>query len=248
MRGFVSVTAAFLAASALAAGSPTAARANDDPAVPSTEAVATILYFSGADLWSSGNFVHGGLLWSPGGLAREGFTLKLLAGTGTYRYHSGAVGAEITGTQMLGSVMPGWRLVYDHFELTAYAGPDIQDHRLSPGDPGNRLQGTLAGVRVGADLWWEPLASTMLAGNISASTIGSGFSARLATGWRAFDAAWLGPEVQLLGDTSYRQYRLGAHISSFRTGAFEWSAGAGYQVDSDRRTGFYGRIGILTRR
>src|SRR4051794_32033978 len=37
-----------------------------------------VLMFSGYDLWRSGSFAHGGILWSPDGLAQEGFTLKLL--------------------------------------------------------------------------------------------------------------------------------------------------------------------------
>ena len=32
------------------------------------------LLFSGYDLWRNGGFGHGGVVWSPGGLEREGFT------------------------------------------------------------------------------------------------------------------------------------------------------------------------------
>ena len=39
---------------------------------------AQFLLFSGADLWRDGRFVHGGLLWSPGGLDNEGFTFQLV--------------------------------------------------------------------------------------------------------------------------------------------------------------------------
>ena len=54
------------------------ARAGDDGA--------QFLLFSGADLWRDGQFLHGGLLWSPGGLDREGFTLKAMISGGRYRY------------------------------------------------------------------------------------------------------------------------------------------------------------------
>jgi hypothetical protein len=47
--------------------------------------------FSGADLWRDGRFMHGGLLWSPGGIDREGFTLEAMVSGGTYRYASGAL-------------------------------------------------------------------------------------------------------------------------------------------------------------
>ena len=130
------------------------------------------LFFSGLDFWHAGAFIHGGLLWSPGGLYQDGFTFKLLAGTGTYRYLAGALGGiEVTGFNSLASVMPGWRFKAGKFELTAYGGLDLQDHRLSPHDPGSRLGGTHVGARIGADLWYEPLPAMMLAANVSVSSI-----------------------------------------------------------------------------
>ncbi len=61
---------------------------------------AQFLLFSGADLWRDGRFMHGGLLWSPGGLDREGFTLQAVISGGHYRYQSGALNnATVTGTE-----------------------------------------------------------------------------------------------------------------------------------------------------
>jgi hypothetical protein len=37
-----------------------------------------LLYFSGFDLWREGASSYGGVLWAPGGLNNDGFTLKLL--------------------------------------------------------------------------------------------------------------------------------------------------------------------------
>jgi hypothetical protein len=47
------------------------------------------LFFGGVDLWRYGDFLYGGGLWSPGGLDRDGFTLKLLLNSGRYRYFAG---------------------------------------------------------------------------------------------------------------------------------------------------------------
>jgi hypothetical protein len=38
------------------------------------------------------------------------------------------------------------------------------------------------------------------------------------------------------------------HVTAFKTGRFEWSAGFGEVWDTDHRSGLYGRIAILTRR
>jgi hypothetical protein len=203
------------------------------------------LLFSGFDLWRSGGFIHGGVLWSPGGLEREGFTLKLLTGGGDYRYQSR--GTEIRGESGLVSVMPGWRIKSGRLEITAVAGADLQVHRLTPDDPGNRTRGTHAGVRAGFDLWYQPSDEMMVAAGVSASTIGPNYWSRLATGWRIFDRIWVGPEAVALGGSNYQQLRLGIHATSFKTGPLEWSAGVGYTRDSDHRDGVYGRVGVLTR-
>ena len=86
--------------------------------------------------------------------------------------------------------------------------------------------------------------------NISAaslSTVGSSYWTRAAARWRLFDV-WLGPELLACGDDTYRQFRFGAHVTSLRMLGYEWSAGAGWVTDSDRRDGVYGRIALLFRR
>lgn len=204
------------------------------------------LYFSGFDLWRSGGSFYAGVQWAPHGLNEDGFTLKLLLAEGSYRYLAGST--NIRGTALLASIMPGWRIKRGDFEAKIFAGLDLQNHRLSPDDPGNGLRGNHAGLRVGADLWWEPTTTIMVAASISGSTIGTTFGVRAAAGWRVMDRFWAGPEIETSGDEVYRQYRIGAHLTSFKTAAFEWTLGAGYVEDNSNRSGLYGRVSLLTRR
>jgi hypothetical protein len=88
----------------------------------------------------------------------------------------------------------------------------------------------------------------MIAGDASVSTIGKSYSARAALGWRVPGKFYLGPETALFGSDDYRQYRVGLHATGFKTGDFEWSAALGWASDSDKRTGAYGRLGVLTKR
>jgi len=243
---------AFCVAAALSSGgSPTVASHLSD-LLPSSSQLSggaypeKFLYFSGFDLWRSGGSFYGGVQWAPRGLNEDGFTLKLLLAEGSYRYLAGST--SIRGTSLLASALPGWRIKRSDFEIKLFAGLDLQNHRLSPDDPGNSLRGNHAGVRVAADLWWEPTTSLMLASSISGSTIGSSFGVRGAAGWRVMDRFWTGPEAETSGDEVYRQYRIGAHLTSLKFAAFEWSLGAGYVDDNSHRSGLYGRVGLLTRR
>lgn len=210
----------------------------------------TFLYFIGTDLWRQGGFSHGGLVWSPGGIDRDGFTLKLLLGTGSYRYVSGALGGEdVVGRQATAFVMPGWRFVRDRTTATLFAGLDAQRHRLFPDDPGNGLRGGHVGLRGAVELWHEPDAATMWAADASVSTVGPSYSARAAFGWRLFDAFYLGPEVGgFAGDDSYRQLRAGLHVTGAKFDFMEWWLAAGFARDSDRNDGLYARFGVLVRR
>ncbi len=119
----------------------------------------TMMLFAGADMWRAGGFAHGGLVWSPGGLDKEGFAAKLMAGAGIYRYRSGDT--PITGDVLVFNVMPGWRFKPGNADIAVFAGLDVQHHRLTPDDLSNAARGTHAGLRLGLDFWWEPSAGTI---------------------------------------------------------------------------------------
>jgi len=210
----------------------------------------TFLFFSGADFWRHGSFSYGGILWSPDGLDRGGLTFKALIGSGSYQYKSGALGdALVNGVQFTGFLLPGWRFVRDKTFVTVFAGLDLQHHRTSPYDPGSDLNGGHAGIRGAIEFWHEPNAATMLAADATVSSIGPSYAARAAFGWRVADAFYLGPEVGgFASRDTYSQIRAGLHITGFRFAWVEWSAAAGWALDSDDRDSFYARIGLHVRR
>jgi hypothetical protein len=211
---------------------------------------ARLLIFSSSDLWRHGGFAHGGALWAPSGLEQDGPVLKLLFGGGIYHYVSGALGnADVRGTEIAAAILPGWRFIHNGMSITGFAGYDYQRHRLRPDDPSAGLRGHYHGLRAGFEFWYQPSAMTMIAADASLSSVGPSYSLRLAGGLRVFDAFFVGPEIQAFGaDGNYRQLRAGLHVTGFRTGNFEWSAGVGWATDSDDRSGAYGKLGVWTRR
>lgn len=208
----------------------------------------TFLLFSGTDLWRHGSFSYGGLLWSPGRIERQGFTFKLLIGDGAYRYKSGTLG-NINARQVVGFALPGWRFIVDGAIVSVFAGVDVQDHALTPHDPGSSIAGTHVGIRGAVEFWHEPDPQTMIAADASITSIGPSYSLRAAFGWRVFDAFYAGPEVAgFSSDDAYKQFRAGLHLTGFKWNFIEWSAGFGWSTDSDDRDGVYGRIGLFVRR
>jgi hypothetical protein len=240
VRAAASVAAALIVCWVCGPVGPARAGAVDD---------ARVILFSGIDLWFSGGFGHGGLIWSPGGLDRAGFTFKALISGGRYRYDAGSLGgARVTGTELDGQLLPGWRFKRGTFEAKIFAGPEFSRNRLSPDDPGNKLRGDKVGLRISAELWNEPTPATMFAADASVSTIATSYSARAAVGWRVLDRFYAGPETQVYGGEGYRQLRFGVHVTGFKYGGAEWSAAAGWAIDTDRRSSPYLRLGVMTRR
>jgi hypothetical protein len=209
---------------------------------------ATTLLFAGLDGWRHGAFAHSGLLWSPDGLERAGFTLKLLAGSGLYTFWSGALKTDVVAAQSTAFILPGWRFIRDKVQVTVFAGLDVQEHKLFPDDLSSRLRGQIWGARTGFDLWFQPSPITMVSADASASTVGRSYSARLAYGWRVYDLVYAGPEIGALGSDNYRQFRAGLHATGLQTGPLEWAASGGWARDSDGRGSLYGRLSVMARR
>jgi hypothetical protein len=221
------------------------ARANDfdDP---------RIMLFSGRDIWRNGAFAHGGFIIAPSGLDQDGLLLKIMLSGGLYRYDAQNLGEHVVGAEWLTQVLPGWRIKRGNVELKVFMGPEIQNHHLRPDDPANRLRGYSYGLRVAAEVWYEPTAETMLAADVSLSSIATSNSARVAYGWRVLEemlgGLYVGPEAQYFGSAGYRHARLGIHITSMKTEDTEWSAAAGWARDSAGRASPYVRLSLLTRR
>jgi hypothetical protein len=214
---------------------------------------ATVILFSGRDLWRNGVFTYGGFLTAPGGFDDDGLMLKVLFSGGLYRYNADDLGGEgVIGAEGTAQVLPGFRIKRFGIEAKVFFGLDFETHRLWPDDPGNRLQGTDVGLRFAAELWYEPTPATMVAASLSLSTIVTNSSARLAYGWRVCenvfeDGFYVGPEAQFFGADGYRHWRLGAHITGLKAENYEWSAGLGYARDSDGMAGPYLRMGFNVR-
>lgn len=204
------------------------------------------LFYSGFDLWNFGYAGYAGAQWAPGSLNSDGFVLSAFVSDGIERFDTPTT--RYRTTILRASILPGWRFKRGNLEVKVFAGPDFEYDIFSPTQADRLSYRSSVGARAAVDLWWEPTAIAMLSASASVTSIAGGYSARIAGGWRVFDAGWVGPEIAMSSDRFSEQYRVGAQLTGLRTGAFEWSLAAGYVQDSFRRSGMYGRISVLTRR
>ena len=243
-RGGCVRAAVFIVAAFIVCGfcvSPGRAWADDDDV--------RVILFSGRDIWRNGIFAHGGMIYAPAGVDQDGVLFKLLLSGGLYRYNASSLGGQrVIGAEATVQVMPGWRVKRGDLEVKVFFGLDGEDHRLWPDDPSNQLRGRSFGIRFASELWYEPTPATMFAADASLASIATSHSVRAAYGWRVFDELfYLGPEIQYIGAGEYRHLRLGAHVTSMKTGIYEWTAAGGWAEDSDGRASPYLRLGMLKR-
>lgn len=230
-----------------AAGVSAAALTTPFPSTPMTggSQADQVLLFGGYDLWRNGQSATAGLHWAANGLDQDGFVVRLVLSDGVERYRSGRR-TFITDISR-GSLLAGWRLKAGEFELKLFAGPDFEDHNLTPDDVRSMWRGPHLGIRVAAEAWAQPTPELMLAASFYATTIADGYGFRAATGWRLLDGCWVGPELSGSRDQFSRQTRAGIHLTGLRSGPVEWSAGWGYVSDSFGRTGNYARLAAQMR-
>jgi hypothetical protein len=239
----VAVAVAFMMCGACLSAGPS--RADDDEP--------HVILFNGRDLWLNGVFGYTGLLLAPGGFEQDGLMFKLLISGGAYRYNAGSLGgAQVIGFEGLTQAMAGFRIKRGNAEMKFFFGPEWQRHYLWPDDPGNSLRGQTVGLRMAGELWYEPTLNSLVAADVALSTIATSESGRLAVGWRIADEVfnggfYVGPEVQYFGSDGYTQWRLGAHITTLKTEATEWSVAVGRAYDSDGRSSPYVRLNVSMR-
>lgn len=199
------------------------------------------LYYAGFDIWRFGYAGYAGAEWSPASYGQDGPLIRMTSSDGIDIYQTRL--ATYRTETASASLLAGWRVHRGAVEFKALAGLDAQA-RILLNPYLAWIERPTIGMKFAAELWWEPTDATMVAASLSATTATAARNGRLAYGWRLFDRFWAGPEVAASTDLFTTQYRLGAHITGVRIEDTEWTAAAGYVMDSYNRTGFYGRIGI----
>jgi hypothetical protein len=174
-------------------------------------------------------------------LEETGIRLRIAGLGGKYDYIASEAGlGRINGTLEQGSFMIGYEYVGKQITVAGFVGGEISNNGISPNDPNNTVKGTYGGFKVAADFYARPTEATMVAGVTSYSTNHNAYYGRLKFGLAVVNQIYVGPEVLVLGDDFFHQWRVGAHVSGIRFGMVQLGVSGGFLSDQVRGTGAYG--------
>ena len=229
---------------------PLVVKASPSPESDSDENAYVELY-SGLDIASHGWFYG----WIEGTEApftnndTSGVRIRLYSEAGQYQYNSTTfAGATNRETWYNGDILAGYVFEQEHFSAQVYVGAAVIDAMLSSPDPKNPVQGTAIGPMVEAE--FEQLFNhNMLSGEAFYTTAFNTYEAKLKYGRELAKGIFVGPEVTIIGDERFNQWRIGAQVTAMNIHVMKISEmriaiGAGYEDDSDNGPGAYGTVEV----
>jgi hypothetical protein len=247
MRQF---TSAVLLSAVVFVNSPTLAADLDV-----NEPVEHWLVHAGIDVNSGGSFFGStGFRFAPGkgGLDETGIRFLLLSGAGFYHYQGDT--GKIRGTFWETDALVGYSFEGNNYSVAFYGGLNVQEHRLSVFDPENSVQGSKAGGKFNTEAWYNPTPTTLLFGEGSySSAFGTYFTSGKygysITGGKTLEdkQLYIGPQITLLGNERYQEWRVGGHLTSLNLGKVDFEIGAGYQHNTDHGSGAYALVEVSTK-
>ena len=135
--------------------------------------------------------------------------------------------------------MVGYEYVTKQATVAGYIGGEVSHTGITPNDPNNTVKGTYAGLKVGADLYIRPTGDD----DRGRSRLLHSQQRLLRApkfGLAVVNQIYVGPEILVLGDNFFHQWRVGAHVSGIKLGMVQLGVSGGFLSDQVRGTGGYG--------
>jgi len=248
-----SLVAVTIASAAMAenAPPPLVVKALSSPESAGSDENAYVEVYSGLDIASHGWF-YGWVEATDAPFTNtdtSGLRIRLYSEAGQYQYNPETfAGATNRETWYNNDFLVGYAFEKEHFSAEVYVGAAVIDSILSSPDPKNPVQGTAVGAIVEAE--FEQLYNhNMLSGEGFYTTAFNTYEAKLKYGRELVKGIFVGPEVTVIGDERFDQWRIGAHVTATNIHVMNISEmrivlGAGYEDDSDTGPGAYGTIEV----
>jgi hypothetical protein len=204
--------------------------------------------WTGVDVGPSSYYVYLGGLTALSGQdvnAQSGWLARADVGYGNYDYDTtGVAGGNVDADVKAASAMVGYRHFFTKGSLTVYLGGNYANHDQSPRDAANSVEGSKGGVKGALELQADLAEKVSLDIGGHYSTAFQSYWTRATVGYN-FGPVTVGPEVRLLGNEEFHQFRAGVAASAIDLGFANGMVYAGYAESSSRGDdGAYGGIGL----
>ncbi len=131
----------------------------------------------------------------------------------------------------------------DGLVVAALVGPEVESERSSD-LPAPRDTTPQLGARLHGEIWAHPTANTLFTTTMIVGTARTEHLwARSSAGYAFWEGVFLGPEASVYATDTYREWRLGAHVTGLSLGGVSLRLSAGWRGEEDAgRDGAY--VGI----
>jgi hypothetical protein len=131
------------------------------------------------------------------------------------------------------SAVLGYQWVRDGLVIAAFAGPEADgeglSHHLTP-----RMARPQFGARLHGEVWAHPTANTLLTATVIAGTARTAHLwGRTSAGYALWEGVYVGPEASLYATDTYRELRVGAHVTGLTLGRFNLRLSGGWRTEED---------------
>jgi hypothetical protein len=138
------------------------------------------------------------------------------------------------------SALVGYQWVRDGLVVAGLAGPEFDGEDLSDrATP--RVTKPQLGARLHGEIWAHPTGDTLLTTTVIAGTARTTHLwARASAGYALWKGVFLGPEASVYTTDTYREWRLGAHVTGLTLGQMSLRLSGGWRAEQEtRREGAY---------
>ena len=206
--------------------------------------------FAGVDAGDTWLFSYGGFSLAPGGLDRDGWRIRLYAGTGYYNYTpSGGASPNAFAPRRADvfqlEALAGWQFSTGLITAKLFAGVAYEDHTISPADPDNAIAGAHLGAKLAVETWFDVSQWAWASADASYATGIDAYSGAVKLGLRPFEWVSLGPEASVFGNREFDGHRLGA-FARWHCGGCDMTVSGGISGDYDDETGAYGALSFYS--
>jgi outer membrane immunogenic protein len=202
-----------------------------------------VVTFAGFDVAKSSYGALAGAIIAPSNsIDSSGLRVLILGEAGHYKYPDDP--GSIRGTYTSGDLLIGYAFEGDNYSINLMAGGNATNHMLSEIDTENSVQGTAFGGKVRTDAWVNPTPATLVYGEADYSTAFRTYYAKAKLGYDITNGerVFVGPEVAVLGNERFNQWRLGGHITQLKLGKTQVDITGGYAHDSVVGNSAYGGV------